>query len=361
MTNPGPARNLNRRNDPLSPEMVSFVEQSMTSELSARPTSNALITNYAHDVETDMMDLKHAPDAQMTSHERRYLSEFDSQMESGDECVSLAPSKLLRKPPSEKVRLHLPHRYNHATQYKSYDIPWDLIEEDSIKRSLYDTYKFVYFEMECNECNRRVLVPYMMPRGLSRIRDEMLEYISLPQHFCLEMGWVATIIRSDVIIPFKHSWGNPDRKKCRWSEVFNATRIDYKPFNCKIGTTNPGQKSVVQRSFYQDKVTEGLTLPMMKPLQLSQVHNNIKGQLYVEFVAWYPGGYLRADVLFDTNDLLAATYICTDLQSAVIYNHLVAIPLHLKGICLGDWSISKHPQEEEFKVNNYPFGELDGL
>jgi len=328
----------------------------MISELDARLTSNALIINYAHDVETDMTDSNYVQDVQMSSQERRYLTELGSKMESGANTVRLAPSKLLRKPLSIEVRIHLPHLYYPDKQYKSYDIPWDLIEEDSIERSLYNTYKFVYIEMECDECKTRVLVPYMMPRNLSRIQPEMIELISLPQHFCLTTGWVATILGAEPVMPILHPWGNPARRKCQWSEVLVATDMVYKPFSCKVGTTNPSQYGLTHRRYQFDKNIEGTTLPMMTPFRMSF---SPEGEhLKVDFVTWYPGGTLNAKVLFDIRDIMSASFIYTDLYSAHLYNHSVALPIHVMGTTLKEIKMNNQPQDNLFKVGEYPYGGL---
>lgn len=331
----------------------------MISELDARLTLNARIINYVHDVVIDMTEKSYAQDAKITSQEKRYLTEFAGPQAIGTDTVRLAPSKLLREPPSTAVNLHLPDRIRPAGGlYKSYDIPWDLIDGESIYPLLIEDFKLVYIEVFCTECEKMILVPYMMPRKLDRICEEMEKYISLPQHFCIEEGWVGNITMAEIVTPMRHEWGRPSLDKCKWIEIYRGLEIDYQQFNCAIGSTEPKRETVVNIYSIGESGSHHVSLPMMFPY--NSFHRD-KLHLEAHFVRHYAGGHVTAKISFDLTDVMAATFVYTDLESALRYHHTIALPIHLKGFNVTDINMSPHPQEDLFRFGKYPYGDSDAL
>lgn len=318
---------------------------------------------YAQSVGEDMTETKYAPDAEMSSQERRYLKGIEETMESGSDIVRLAPSKLLRQPHSERVRITLPHGKRLDQEYKSYDIPWDLIDEGSVEPDLVKLYKFTFIEIFCELCEKRILVPYMMPRELIRIRQEAELFIDLPQHFCIDKGHVATVTKAESIIPVKHPWGNPALDKCRYTEIFRGTEIDYKQFECSIGGINPSQEGLENLGFMDpDPQVKGLTrLPMMAPFEINYGHPAPDYMMEAKLAQFSQAVTIKASVRFDITDIIPATYVYLDLSSAFRYHHHIALPLHIGGVHLDELKIENHgatPRYSEY--GKYPYGDEHG-
>jgi hypothetical protein len=290
----------------------------MIMESFAEPTWERTQGRYVQDAGSVMMGSKSVPIVTETTNAKRLLRDIEMIRANGDDGVRLAPSKLLRTPPFLKANLPLPI----PGMFLNFDIPWDVIEEDSISEHFLEAFRYVYIQIYCNHCERVYLVPYILPKWVKSLEGLR----PIPVHYCPIAPYIKYAVK---IVPFSRMkfpiLGTVD--------IYGSTvRTEEYPREIRYLGSESENDDLVYRNYVYPTPIE--RLPMSYPLQMKSIYKDTNLRpIEVKYVCHATEGTKTIiTTIIDTEDVVALNYLVSDILVGLDEHNKVIIPAHLDWI-----------------------------
>jgi hypothetical protein len=272
--------------------------------------------------------------------------------------VSLAPSKMLRNAPLITAPLPLPfdNEYGNGIDYerRSYDVPWKYIAEETIPDSLIDLFKFIYIKKTCSACEKTEYIPYLIPRRLHRLNHNMIVTgLNLPFHVCEKVGGLAPVHAALPSFRIKKSWGKPDRKECKYIEIWEDYEDEYmfRMLNY-MGTEE-------DKGFWV-KIKDSATINgefkthMIPPSRISMVTKSSLNTFKVRAYNFQRDNTTHFDIIIRVEDVVAAYYL-SEITDNITKSRPTQIPAHYYFVNVTN--IDLHKKNQEIQEAYYERGE----
>jgi len=292
-----------------------------------------------------MTDSKNARYVEISSQEKKYLKDLKMNMEAIKDCAKVALSE---RESAKLSRIDIPNPFEKnltvgpGRKRTSFDVDWTSIKKDEIHHFFRSNFIKAYFQMYCRFCDY-VLIPYIIPRRLSRIVREMEEYIYLPEHVCSKSGKIFQITAAKRLIPIIDE---NSISGTRHSEIFKVRRAIERKHHIKyVG-------SEIETGYLVLNSGDATIIPPAKLTSWKLWPNTNKSLITAKYDKFYNKNHLEIEAIIEvTRDIVSFQYFEREIVRHK--DEFIVVPAHLYWIQIKDITINR--TESGLLQNYYGF------